>query len=169
MKRARGHGVLSLRTSGRTRGMGLTVLALLLAWALFGCESRAPASPRVRAENVWSRPAMTMGHEAGSTGVVYLVLVNDGREADRLLGAKTDVAASVELHQTTMEGGMMRMRPVPGGIEIPAGGRVELKPGGLHLMLINLQRALTVGDRFTVALAFEKSRTISAEAEVKMQ
>lgn len=169
MKTERGPGRLSSRKASWVRGIGLTALALLLAGGLASCESRAPAGPRVRVENAWSRPAMTMGHETGSTGVVYLTLVNEGGEPDRLTGAKTDVAASAELHRSTMEGGMMKMRPVSRGIEIPAGGRVELKPGGYHLMLINLRRELNAGDRFSVALELEKSGTITAEAQVELR
>jgi len=64
------------------------------------------------------------------------------------------VVENVEIHQSIMEGDVMRMQPVEGGIEIPAKGQVELKPGGYHIMLINLKRELKPGDRITVVLEF---------------
>ncbi|MFQ6672360.1 MAG: copper chaperone PCu(A)C, partial [Candidatus Tectimicrobiota bacterium] len=123
-----GRGGLGLLASwfGHRRGAGLAVVALLLAWGLAGCEAQVPTGPRVRAENVWSRPALAMAHgqdEAhgmGTTGVVYLTLANEGREADRLIAAKSNVAASVELHQTTLEGGVMKMQPVR-SVTVPVG------------------------------------------------
>ena len=89
-----------------------------------------------------------------------MTLVNEGREDDRLVAAQTDVAATVEIHQTTMDGDVMRMQQVA-AIEIPAGGQVELEPGDYHIMLIGLHRDLAVGDRFSVTLTFEKSGTLT--------
>lgn len=168
-----------LFASLRASAQGRVAYCVLLVGVLVACGSRAPAGPQIRAENVWSRPAAAMekaepgeatpGGMAGmgSPGVVYLTLVNEGREADRLIGAKSDIAAAVELHQTTMEGGVMKMRPVSGGVEVPAGGRVEFKSGSYHIMLIGLKRNLKVGDRFTVTLEFEKSGTLTVESEVR--
>ncbi len=150
----------------------------LLMGMLVACGARAPAGPRIRVEDVWSRPTVAMGKmgsgqshagggDMGSTGVVYLTLINEGREADRLIEVRSDVAKAVELHQTKIEGGVMKMQPVVGGVEIPAGERVAFKPGGYHIMLIGLKRDLQVGDRFTVTLEFEKSGTVTVESEVR--
>ena len=155
---------------------GVLVVGMLVA-----CGSRAPAGPRIRVEDVWSRPAMggmssgtshsgggEMGmRDMGAVGVVYLTIVNDGGEADRLVGARSDVAQAVELHQTQIEGGVMRMQPVAGGVEIPARGRVVFEPGGYHIMLIGLKRDLKPGDRFKVTLQFEKSGALTVESEVR--
>jgi len=104
----------------------------------------------------------------GSTSVVYMTLVNEWSAADRLLGVQTDVAASAEIHQTAMtEQSAMKMQPPPEGIEVPAGGRIEIKPGGYHIMLIGLQHNLPVGDRFPVTLPFEQSGTLTVESEVR--
>jgi copper(I)-binding protein len=140
----------------------------------------APATPQIRAEDVWSRPAVAMGDtgesaESGSemgqgmggTGAVFMVLVNDGQEADRLVGAKTDVAKVVEIHETKMEGDVMKMQMLPDGLEVPARGEVQLKPGGYHVMLIGLQRNLDVGDTFSVELLFEKSGSLVVEPVVR--
>jgi hypothetical protein len=133
----------------------------LLIGVLAACGVRGPAGPSLRARDVWSRPA-----PAGGTGVVYLTLENQGRQPDRLIGAKSDIAQAVELHRTTMEGGVMKMQPIAGGVEVPARSRVIFEPGGAHIMLVGLKRDLKAGDRFSVELRFEKSGTLSVESEV---
>ncbi len=118
----------------------------------------------IRIVDPWARAAMQMG--GTSTSAVYLVIRNEGKEADRLLGAESDAAQTVELHQSKMEGGTMKMEPVE-AIDIPPGGQVELKPGGLHIMLIGLKRDLPAGERLTLVLHFEHAGDIEVEAEVR--
>lgn len=103
----------------------------------------------------------------GANSAVYMVLTNGGTAADRLVAAQADVSNAVEIHETKMEGDVMRMQPVEGGIEIPAGGQVELKPGGYHVMLIGLTRDLNVGDKFPVTLEFASGAQLQVEAEVR--
>jgi copper(I)-binding protein len=134
---------------------------LLLAVLVLGACG-GPAGPAIEARDVWARPAI-----AGGTAGVFLRLVNGGGEADRLLGGSTDVADVVEIHETVMEGDVMRMQMLSGGLEIPAGGEVVLQPGSYHLMLIGLQRDLAVGDELELALAFEQSGTLTVEAQVR--
>lgn len=157
----------------RSRNNQTLTLCMLLAALLLGACG-GPAGPAIEAHDVWARPAMAGGgmlSEAGmgaaGTGAVFLRLTNDGREADRLLGGRTDVAEVVEIHETVMEGEVMRMQMVADGLEIPAGGKVLLQPGGYHVMLIGIQRDLAVGDEFELELAFEKSGTLLVEAQVR--
>jgi copper(I)-binding protein len=96
-----------------------------------------------------------------------MMLVNEGREAERLVRAHTEVTEVAEIHETRMEGEVMKMQLLPDGIEIPAGGEVELKPGGYHIMLIGLKRDLNEGDRFTLVLEFEKSGRLTVEVPVR--
>ncbi|RMF35237.1 MAG: copper chaperone PCu(A)C [Chloroflexi bacterium] len=176
-------------TPGHVIRLGLAIaLLVVLMGGLVACGSSAPAGPQIRAEDVWARPAvmtggaggmemdksggageggMGMGKGMAGTGAVYMTLVNEGREADRLIGAQTDVADVVEIHETKMEGDVMKMQPVAGGLEVPARGQVVLKPGGYHVMLIGLHRDLEVGDRFSLTLKFEKSGTMTVEVEVR--
>jgi copper(I)-binding protein len=161
------------------------VAVLLLLGTLIGCGSGAVSGPQIRADDVWARPAVAMkmdmpadessegdtettpgGHAMGGTGAVFMTLVNKGREPDRLIAAQADVAEAVEVHQTTMEGDVMRMQQVP-FVEVPARGEVELKPGGYHIMLIGLRRDLAVGDRFPVTFTFERSPALTVEAKVR--
>jgi hypothetical protein len=108
-----------------------------------------------------------MQHGQGSTSAIYMRLVNAGQEPDRLVAARTEVAGVVEIHETRMEGEVIKMQHLPDGLEVPAGETVELKPGGYHLMLIDLQRDLEVGDKFEVVLEFEMAGEQTVEAEVR--
>lgn len=141
------------------RWMGLIVVLVLVACA-------APAIPKVRVEEVWARPAMAM--EGMNTSAVYFTLVNEGGAPDALVGASVSstVASAAEIHETTMEGGVMKMQPVP-RVEVPAGGRVEFKPGGYHVMLIGLKQELKVGDTIQVVLRFEKGGEMTVQAQVR--
>lgn len=107
---------------------------------------------------------MDMG---GANSAAYMVIRNTGSEPDKLIAASTDVAKTVELHTVIEEGGVMRMRQVEGGIEIPANGEVVLKPGGFHVMLIGLTRDLNAGDKVQLTLTFEKAGQIPVTAEVR--
>lgn len=101
---------------------------------------------------------------AGVNAAAYMTLTNDGDSADQLISASTDIAGSVELHQTTTEDGSMSMQQVT-GVEIPASGQAVLEPGGLHVMLIGVTEDLAEGDTVELTLAFEDAgeQTVSAE------
>jgi len=110
--------------------------------------------------------AMAGHHGAGGNSAVYLVIRNRGREDDRLVGARTDVARAVELHLSVVEDGVMRMRQVD-AVSVPPRGELRLQPGGYHLMLIDLARELKEGDRFDLTLDFEKSGVRVVEVVVE--
>ena len=97
---------------------------------------------------------------------VYMKIRNTGNQNDRLLKAETDIAPKVELHTMEMQGGQMKMTPVD-SIEIPAGGEVELKSGGDHVMLFGITRVPTVGDVISLTLHFEKSGAVPVQVEVR--
>jgi copper(I)-binding protein len=111
-------------------------------------------------EGAWARPA-----QAGDATAVYLTIVNTGDTADALVAVHFDGAEMAGIHETRMEGDVMQMRPVA-SLEIPAGGTVELKPGGYHIMLTNLKHDLTAGEHATLTLEFEHSGQVAIEAEV---
>lgn len=112
------------------------------------------ASAQVKAEGAWARPTVP-GQPAGGG---YVALTS--AQADRLIGGSTPAAARVELHTMSMQGDVMRMRQVE-AIELPAGRKVELKPGGLHLMLMELKQPLVAGSVLQVTLAFEKAGQVA--------
>ena len=157
---------------------GVGLLVLLLSGLLIACG--APAGPSIEAVDVWARPAMTMkasgepseegmgmGQPMPGTGAVFMLLKNKGNEPDRLTGGQTDIAEIVEIHETVMEGEVMKMQMLPDGLAVPAKGEVLLKPGGYHVMLIGIKRDLVVGDTFALDLAFEKSGTVTVQPEVR--
>jgi len=104
---------------------------------------------------------------APGTGAVFMRLVNDGPEADRLLGGRTAVAEVVEIHETVLENDVMKMQMLPEGLEIPAGGEVVLAPSSYHVMLIGIADDLEPGERFSIDLEFEKAGTMTVEVEVR--
>ena len=89
------------------------------------------------------------------TGGVFVTIDNASNQSDRLLRASTPIAAGVVLHQMVVDGGVMKMRAVP-SLEINPGGRLELKPNGYHLMLLDLKQPLKVGEKFPLTLTFER-------------
>jgi len=99
------------------------------------------------------------------TGGAYLKLDNQGGD-DRLLSASAPVSRSVEMHSMTMDGDVMRMRQVQ-AIELPAGKTVELKPGGLHIMLVGLKAPLKAGDSFPMKLTFAKAGEVTVGVMVQ--
>jgi copper(I)-binding protein len=111
----------------------------------------------------WLR-AMLPGQPAGGG---YVTITNGGSAADRLVSVSTTIAGKSELHMMEMKGDVMIMRPVEGGIEIPAGGAVELKPGGLHLMFMHVTEPFKEGATVQVTLEFEKAGKVEVSMPVK--
>lgn len=104
--------------------------------------------------------------EAATNSAVYLLLENRGPEADRLLGGATSVARALEIHESRVEDGVMRMRPVE-GVDLPPGETVAFQPGGLHIMLVDLQRPLRDGDAVSLTLRFMHAAPLEVSAEVR--
>ena len=97
----------------------------------------------------------------------YMTITNHGSEADRLVGGSAAFAARVEVHDMKLDGDVMKMHKLNGGLEIPAGGSVTLKPGGLHIMFMKLTERMHAGDKHAVTLVFEKAGTVELELPVK--
>jgi periplasmic copper chaperone A len=96
----------------------------------------------------------------------YLKITNNGTLADRFIGAKSGAADHVEIHEMSMNDGVMKMRPLPNGLEIKPGETVELKSGGHHLMFMDLKQPLKQGDRFKATLQFEKAGSLDVTFNV---
>ncbi len=151
----------------RTIAVALSIAALA---ALVVLPSPAPAAAQaasaIRLENPWARRAPALGGHGGANGAVYVTIRNDGAEGDALVAAASDAAARGELHEAVKEGDVMKTRPLP-KFDVAAHGRMEMKPGGHHIMLLGLKRDLKPGDRVTVTLTFEKAGPMSVEAPVR--
>lgn len=142
-----------------------TVLALVPVALLLGACASETTTTAAAAGLEIDDPRIPQ--PAGENGALYMVVRNHGSADDRLVAASTDVAATVELHETVMEGDTMTMRPVD-GYDVPAGGEVALERGGKHIMLLGVD-ALEVGDVVAVTLEFEKAGSVVIEAEVVPQ
>ncbi len=104
---------------------------------------------------------------ARTNSAVYLVLRNDGEETDRLTGAETPAAAAVQIHESRVVDDVMRMQRVE-GLDIPPGEAVELKPGGLHLMLLGLTRSLIEGEEIDLTFHFVLSGDLVVRVPVQL-
>jgi copper(I)-binding protein len=140
--------------------MRTAALALLLAAApLAAAPASALAAPRIAVSGAWSRPAA-----AGGSAVGFMTLTNHGRP-DALVGADSPAARRVEVHVSSMAGGVMRMTPAP-VTPLPAQGRVSFAPGGRHLMFVGLKHALKPGDRLPATLRFRSGARVPVEFRV---
>jgi len=111
----------------------------------------------------WAR-AMLPGQPAGGG---YLTIANGGAAADRLVGAESSAAGKVEIHTMSVVNDVMTMRPVEGGLEIPAGATVELKPGGFHVMFLQVSEPFREGATVPVTLVFEKAGRVEVPFPVR--
>ncbi len=111
----------------------------------------------------WSRQTA----KTAMTGAGYLEVTNGGAQADRLVAADCDCAGLVQVHEMQMTGGVMKMQEVAGGLEIPPGETVALKPGGYHVMFMRLKAPFTVGETVRATLTFERAGEIEVEFEVQ--
>jgi hypothetical protein len=101
------------------------------------------------------------------SGGAYVSIENKGKTADKLIGAASPVAQSVEIHTMSMEGNVMKMREVD-GVELKPSTKVEMKPGdGYHLMLMGLRQPLKAGDKFPLTLNFEKAGKVEVSVTVE--
>ncbi|MBR0667481.1 copper chaperone PCu(A)C [Roseomonas hellenica] len=144
--------------------MTATRRSLLIGAALLAALPAAAQDRRAGdlvIERPWSRAA-----GANATGVGFLTIRNTGAAPDRLLSASSPIARRVELHTMSMDGAVMRMRPVE-DIAVPAGGTVQLAPGGLHIMLIGLTQPLAQGGRAPLTLRFERAGEVQVELSVE--
>jgi copper(I)-binding protein len=97
----------------------------------------------------------------------YMTIVNSGTTPDRLIGGSSPIAGRFELHRMTIDQGVMRMRPVTGGLEIKPGQTVEFKPGSLHVMFVGLKEPLEKGRSIKGTLVFEKAGMVEIEYSVE--
>lgn len=126
-------------------------------------RAAATASATLEVRNGWTRP--TPGGVNVSSG--YLTIVNGTDAADRLLAASSPRAARTEVHEMAMEGGVMRMRAVEGGLAAPAGETVTLAPGGLHIMFFGVGRPFAEGETIPLTLTFERAGQIETTLAVR--
>jgi periplasmic copper chaperone A len=136
-----------------------------LVAAAFATASRAED---VKAGDLVISQGWTRATPNGSKiGGGFLTIENKGSAPDKLISASADGAGKVEVHEMAMNDGVMKMRPVEGGLTIDPGKTVKLAPGGLHLMMMDLKNPLKQGDKMPVTLQFEKAGKIAVTLDVQ--
>jgi len=166
----------------------LFAAALCAALTLSACATAPTAAPsdavvsspatagNITVTNAWARPALAMkmdvvtetaGHSMdGPVSGAYMIIENKGA-ADKLLSLSTSVAEAAEIHQTTESNGMMMMEPMPDGIDIPANGKVEFKPGSYHITLMNIKEDLKPGNTISLTLKFQSGQEMLVVVPVR--
>jgi periplasmic copper chaperone A len=145
------------------RTLSKLALAALIIGFVTPALAQATVNTSITVEQPWARA--TPG--GAKTGAAYMTLDNKSGTADRLTGVSSDVADKLQIHEMKVENGVMKMREIAGGLPIPAGGSVALKPGSYHVMLIGLKKPLTAGEKFPLTLTFEKAGNISVTVPVQ--
>jgi copper(I)-binding protein len=141
--------------------------AAIIGAALFALTSIAFAHDyrvgSIHIEHPWSRATPKGANVAGG----YLVIENKGTAPDRLVGGSSDISGRFQIHEMSMSGGTMTMRPIEGGLEIAPGESVKFEPGGYHLMFLDLKAPPVEGQPFKATLVFEKAGNVDVEFAVE--
>ena len=161
---------ISIRASAhfflrRTHAAGLAAAAVL---SLLSVVTLASAHEFKAGDLTIGHPWSRATPEGAKVAGGFLTLTNAGSQPDRLVGVSSPISTKGEVHEMAIDGkGVMTMRPVEGGLEIPAGETVELKPGSYHLMFMGLTARPAEGERFAATLEFEKAGTVDVEFTVE--
>jgi copper(I)-binding protein len=141
----------------------LAVIAVLLAATAANAHDYTKGALHIA--HPWSRATPPGAPVAAG----YLVIENRGADADRFIAvsASPEIAGRAEIHEMAVQDGVMRMRPLPRGVEIAPGMAAKFEPGGLHLMFLDLKRPLVKGERFKATLVFEKAGEVEVEFVVE--
>jgi copper(I)-binding protein len=138
----------------------LDVLLLVALTAAAHAGAVARLGP-IEIDRPWARP--TVG--TARPGAAYVTLRNTGDQLEKLVDISTPVAAHSEVHEMTLEGGVMKMGPA-GPLEIPPGEEVRLEPGGKHIMLMQLQQPLQEGESVPITFTFREAGEITVNAPI---
>ena len=129
-------------------------------------EATPPApQPTLAVADAWAA-VMPKGAKVAAG---YFTVANSGADADRIVSVTSPVAGRVEVHEMAKAGSKMKMRPVKGGVAVPAGGSVAFNQTGMHLMFLDIKKPFAEGDTVPVTITFEKGGTVDVALSVKAQ
>ena len=137
--------------------------ALLVGFVASSAQAEDYKAGALQISQPWTRATPKGAQVAGG----YLKITNTGTMPDRLTGGSADVAKRFEIHAMSMDGGVMKMRELKDGVAIPPGKTVELRPGGSHIMMMNLARSLAIGEKVKASLTFERAGKVDVEFDVQ--
>ncbi len=123
----------------------------------------ANSRPLIEINDAWARPTLANA----ASGVVYLTIVSNAADDDAVTGVSTPVATMAQLHESMTDHGVMTMAPLA-NMPVPAHGTVAISPGGKHIMLMGLTRALKAGETFPLTMSFAKAGPIAVTVTVSM-
>lgn len=151
-----------LKTLTLAAALALPFGAPLFAHEAHDAASTAPASAEAPADALSIADGFTRATRPGApVAGGFMVITNTTAHDDRLVGASSSVAGVMQVHEMAMDDGIMKMRELPDGLTIPAGEAVTLKPGGYHVMFMELKEPLVQGTKVDVTLKFEKAGEVS--------
>jgi hypothetical protein len=139
------------------------IAATLATFATLPAQAEDVTVGSLKISAPWARATP----KGAGVGGGYMKITNTGTTPDRLIGGATDVAGRFEVHEMSMDNGVMKMRPVTGGLEIKPGQTVELKPGGYHVMLMGLKEQLVQGQHFKATLEFAKAGKVDVDFAIE--
>ena len=131
------------------------------------CAMLALAGGTVHAQTVEVKDAWVRTSVQGQTATGAFMKIT-AKDNAKLVAASTPVAGVTEVHEMKMDGDVMKMRAVEGGLELPAGKTVELKPGGYHVMLMDLKAALPKDSTIPLTLVFKDAKGVESKVELKV-
>jgi copper(I)-binding protein len=140
-------------------GVGAVVLAQLAVAPTLAADYDVGS---IHIAQPWSRATP----KGATTGAGYMTITNKDTTPDRVNCVSSDASAKCQIHSMAMEGGVMKMRPVEGGLEIKPGETITLKPGGFHVMFVDLKHPLEQGKAVKATLKFDKAGTVDVEYPV---
>src|SRR3984957_19392746 len=145
------------------------LIAISFSVALAACIAGASArAEEVKAGDLVISQAWSRATPNGAKiGAGYFTIENKGATADKLVGVSGDVSSRIEVHEMSMNNGVMKMRPVDGGLNIDPGKTVKLAPSSYHLMIMDLKSPLKQGDKLPLTLQFEKAGKVAVTLDVQ--
>ena len=138
------------------------LFACILSLAAGAAAAQEFKAGSLEIDHPWSRATP----KGAKVAAGYLTIKNTGTAPDRLVGGTSPVAGKFEIHEMSMDKGVMKMRPVPEGVEIKPGETVELKPSSFHIMMMDLKQPIERGKPFKASLTFEKAGPVEVEFTV---
>ena len=138
------------------------LFAFILSFTAGAAAAQEFKAGPLEIDRPWSRATP----KGAKVAAGYLTIKNTGTDPDRLVSVTSPAAGKSEIHEMSMDKGVMKMRPVPGGIEIKPGETVELKPNSFHIMMMGLKKPIERGKPFKASLTFEKAGPVEVEFAV---
>ena len=144
----------------------MTKIMQKICWLAFCIAICLSAAARASSDTPIMISDLVVRATTSSAGAsaAYVTIHNHADEADRLIGASIGIAKKVEIHEMTLDGDVMKMREIKGGLLIPAKGEARLAKGGNHLMLIGLTAPIIMGQSYDISFEFEKAGIITKTA-----